>query len=133
MAIPSVKKVYDELKLPVSDIHELWTHLDPFGIGDISLDDFEHHCMGLLEPAGRMDMAELSARLNGRGAFAEHLGVRCDAAIADMDDIFGRLTIGFTKLRKHVLSEDVNEIFPEVGLRRAGKMKIPPPEADDLG
>jgi len=127
MMLPSVKKVYDELKLPVTDLKQLWTHLDPFSTGEVTLDEFEHGCISLLEPAGRLDMAHLSARLNGRGAFAKNLGDRCDATIDDLDHICGRLTVGFAKLRRHVLSEDINETFAEVGLRRLGKMKIPPP------
>merc|ERR1719198_1344888 len=132
MALPSVKKVYDELHLPVTDINQLWTYLDPFSTGEITTDEFEHQCMMLLEPANRHDMAHLSARLNGRATFADRLGERCDVVVQDLDDTFAKLTFGFSKLRHHVLSEDVNDIFAEVGLRRSGKMKIHRPDGDDL-
>jgi hypothetical protein len=130
MQIPQVKKAYNDLDLPVTDIHQLWEHLDERAEGEITLDQFEHGCKILLEPAKRFDMACLSARLHGRAAFAENLERRCESTIADMDDLFARLSVGMGKLRKHVLSEDVNELFAEVGLRRAGRMHIPHPIED---
>lgn len=125
MAVPQVKKTFDELALPVADVQQLWEHLDEYAVGDITLDRFQEGCRALLEPAKRFDMAILSARLNGRSQFAENLGKRCDVTTRELDVLFKKLTIGFTQMRKHVLSNEVNDIFPEVGLRRAGRMTIP--------
>lgn len=131
MMVAPVKKAYDELHLPVTDLNQLWAHLDTYSEGEITPDQFEHGCASLLEPATRIDMASLSAKLNGRASFAENLGRRCDETISEMDHIFSGLQVGFAKMRAHVLSDEINELFAEVGLRRAGKMKIPPPPSED--
>jgi len=125
LGVPMVRAAFEELDLPIEDPNELWTHLDQHSMGEITLDEFEHGCMLLLEPAKRFDMAALSCRLNGRGEFTRHLADRCDATIDEMDRIFSKLNVGFQKCRAHVRSDDINDLFPEVGLRRAGKMAIP--------
>jgi len=130
LQVPQVRKAYEELDLPVTDLQQLWAHLDTHSDGEITLDQFEYGCMVLLEPAKRYDMATLSAKLNGRGVFCDSLSKRCDATVQDMDHLFSRLTIGFAKMREYVMSEDVKDLLPEVSLRRAGKMHIPRPEDD---
>merc|ERR1711924_457767 len=120
-----------DLNLPVSDLQQLWTHLDTYCEGEITLDQFEYGCTMLMEPAKRFDMACLSARLNGKAQFAENLTQRCDDVTAAMDDVFSKLSVGFAKCRQHVLSPEIKEIFPEVGLRRAGRMAMPPPQVEE--
>jgi len=132
MHVFAVKKVYDELDLPVTDMKQLWAHLDPLSEGEISLDAFEYGCQTLLEPAKRYDMAALSARLNGRAEFTKVLLERCDTTLQNMDSLCAKLRYGFATMRTHVLSDHVNEVFAEVGLRRAGKMEIPHVESDEL-
>jgi hypothetical protein len=131
MMVPQVKTAYDRLELPVTDLHQLWIHLDTERAGEISTDEFEAGCLSLLEPANRFDMASLSAKLNGRAAFGDHLAHRCDDVVEDMSVLFQKLSYGFAKMREHVLSEDVNTLIPEVGLRQAGKMYVPPVVDDD--
>lgn len=133
MALPNVKNIFEELALPVVDVQQLWAHLDQHSEGEITLDQFQHGCESLLEPAKRFDMASLSARMNGRAAFAGNLAKRCDESIKDMDVLFKKLSVGFAIMRKHVLSDDIKDVFPEVGLRRKGKMKIPHPDDDPSG
>jgi len=130
-AVPQVRRVFDELSLPVNDLHQLWDHLDTHCEEEITLDQFEHGCAHLLQPAKRMDMACLSARLNGRAEFTEELGQRADVTVKKMSRLFRQLSIGFSVLRTHVNKDEISEIFPEVGLRRAGKMVIPEPSNDD--
>jgi hypothetical protein len=124
MVVPLVKKTYDELELPVTDVEQLWHHLDEHDVGQITLDRFADGCEKLLEPARRFDMAVLSAKLNARSQFAENLEDRCEVTAQEMEVLFKKLTTGFTLMRKHVLSKEVNEIFAEVGMRRAGKMTM---------
>lgn len=131
MAVPQVKQVFEELNLPVVDVQQLWTHLDMENEGEITLEQFEQRCWILLEPAKRFDMACLSARLNGRAVFAENLGKRCDVTAREIDNLCKKLSVGFRQMRRHVLSEEVNDIFPEVGLRRGGKMRMPPYTTDE--
>jgi len=130
MMVAQVKKAYDELDLPVTDLNQLWAHLDEHCEGEITLEQFEHGCQVLLEPAKRFDMACLSAKLAGRGVFADNLGKRCDGTVREMDKLFKRLSWGMAKCRQHAMSDEIKEVFPEVGLRRAGRMHIPRPDDD---
>lgn len=125
------KIIYTDLRLPVDDLEELWTHLTPNRESEITMEQWQERCMSLLNPVDRMDMAHLSCKLNGRGEFVKTLGKRAEVMEHQVDDIFKKLSLGFKLLRKHVQSPDLNEVFPEVGLRRAGKMRIPEPVDDD--
>lgn len=131
LQVPQVKQAYDQLDFPVASLNQLWSHLDPYDYGEITLDEFEDGCKRLLEPAKKFDMACLSARLAGRARFSERLAERCDRTCEDIDVLCRNLSGGFAKLRDHVLSNEVNDLFPEVGLRRAGKMVIPHDEEED--
>merc|ERR1712232_1490156 len=98
LVVPLVKKTYDELELPVTDVEQLWHHLDEHDAGEITLDRFSDGCGKLLEPARRFDMAVLSAKLNARSQFAENLGDRCEAVTQDMEVLFKKLTTGFAMM-----------------------------------
>jgi hypothetical protein len=131
MLVPQVKHAYQRLNLPVTDLHQLWLHLDQDLDNEVSLEDFESGCLSLLEPAKRFDMACLSAKLNGRAAFGQRLSDRCDHVVDDLEVLSSKLSYGFAKMRTYVMSEDVNTLIPEVSLRQAGKMYIPPVYTDD--
>jgi hypothetical protein len=131
MLVPQVKHAYQTLDLPVTDVKQLWMHLDQDRRGEITMEEFEHGCLSLLEPAKRYDMACLAAKLHGRAAFGQHLEVRCDEVVKDMSLVSKKLKYGFTVMKQYVQSEDVNILIPEVGLRSRGKMYIPPVIIDD--
>jgi len=131
MLVPQVRHAYQMLNLPVLDLRQLWSHLDQNLTGEITTDDFERGCLSLLEPAKRMDMACLAAKLHGRAVFSQRLEARCDDVVQDMSVLFKRLSLGFAVMREYVQSEEVNSLIPEVGLRNAGKMYVPPVVAED--
>mmetsp|Transcript_31984 Transcript_31984/g.56540 ORF Transcript_31984/g.56540 Transcript_31984/m.56540 type:complete len:441 (-) Transcript_31984:40-1362(-) len=120
--VPGVRAAWKALDLPVTDMGQLWQHLDPMGKGEISLREFEKGCRRLKDPASRLDMACLAAKLNGNAVRCGDLDARCVYVSDDMETLCSILGGAFTHLRQYVLSDEVNENIPEVGLRRAGMM-----------
>lgn len=120
--VPGVRKAWKELDLPVIDLPQLWHHLDYTDKGEITLDEFEKGCRRLKDPASRYDMAMLAARLHGNAVRSGDLAARCSLASEDVDMLCNILGGAFAHLRQYVLSDEVGDQIPEVGLRRAGMM-----------
>jgi len=128
MAVPQVAGAIRQLELPVEDLRQLFNHLDKDRKGRIDLLQLEKGLVQLKKPATRFDVACLTANIGGSVTFVNRLEARSD----ELEEELGFLHLLIAKardaLRKLATSADGMGNDPDVILRKAGKIKMPPPQ-----
>jgi len=120
LLMPHISSAFNELKLPVDDLKELFLHLDKDRQGAISISAFEQGLRTLKQSATRFDVACLSANIEGSAAYTSKLSTKADITDDGLSALHATLTAAFAVVEA-VAAERSND--PVAVLRRSGRIQ----------
>jgi len=120
LLIPQIASAFNELKLPVADLKELFLHLDKERQGAISMPAFEQGLRKLTQSATRFDVACLSANIEGSAAYTSKLSKKARDTDDGLSALRATLASAFAVVEE-VAAERSND--PVAVLRRSGRIQ----------
>eukprot|EP00927_Polykrikos_kofoidii_P078267 TRINITY_DN75114_c0_g1_i1.p1 TRINITY_DN75114_c0_g1~~TRINITY_DN75114_c0_g1_i1.p1 ORF type:complete len:449 (-),score=73.06 TRINITY_DN75114_c0_g1_i1:79-1353(-) len=127
LQLPQILLAFRRLELPVSDLTELFKHLDRRRVDAITLDEFSNGLLNLKRPASRFDVACLTANIGGSATFVTRLEKRTQNLGGELEAVSKCLNKALHELQHLATSEEGMGSVPEVNARRQGKIKMGPP------
>jgi len=123
MHLPDVADGLKALDLPVSDIKQLFLHLDRHRQGEITVEEFKEGLHRMKNPATRFDIACLSATIGGSVSFTERLEQRAQRTCASFQHLKATLQDAFSDLEELHLPGGAMSEMPELLLRKEGRIE----------
>merc|ERR1712008_63067 len=120
LLIPQIASAFDELKLPVANLEDLFLHLDKDRQGAISLTAFKQGLCKLKQPTTRFDVACLSANIEGSAAYTSKLSTKASNTNDGLSALRATLASAFAVV-EGVAAERSND--PVAVLRRSGRIQ----------
>merc|ERR1712113_689477 len=121
LSVPQAEAALKFLELPVTDVTELFSHIDKDKRGEISKEQFQEGLTQLKRPASRQDAAMLTASIGGIGYTVDCLEQRAEDVVSKMNRLNSTLGTAFAGLRE--LAEGSAGQDVEVFLRKVGCIK----------
>lgn len=125
--VPAVAKAFKQLDLPLTDMTELFRHLDKNRKGAITPQEFEQNLSIMVKPSTCLDVCSLTASIGGSVTYVSRMGQRSDFLIEQMDTLRDLLETSYSELGKLSDPNLVSSPVAEVGLRQKGVIYNPIP------
>mmetsp|Transcript_83008 Transcript_83008/g.216377 ORF Transcript_83008/g.216377 Transcript_83008/m.216377 type:complete len:433 (-) Transcript_83008:35-1333(-) len=125
--VPAVAKAFKQLDLPLTDMKELFRHLDKNRKGAITVEEFEHHLRNMVKPSTALDVCSLTASIGGSVTYVSRMGRRSDVLMDQMDTLRDLLETSYSELGRLADPHLVTSPVAEVGLRQKGVIYNPIP------
>merc|ERR1712046_262114 len=87
MRIPSIKRALKQLDLPLTNILDLFKHLDVHKLGEVTIPEVRKGIINLKSPASRFDIACLAAKLGGSVTYVSRLEGRTDMLVGTVKEL----------------------------------------------
>lgn len=120
MLVPQVGKALKDLNLPVKGVQELFDHLDKQRLGEITVQELKQGLTQMKKPAGRFDIACLSASMGGCCTYTARMERRAVEAHDRLVMLRGKLHGAFSELEQLHKPGGPMSTMPELMLRQAG-------------